>query len=188
MPLKTEPLFSQDKRDCLTHFLTPEHAGEESLDYIGAHGFLTALAICPHAIPADEWLSVLFGGSPTYKDDAEEKAIPALLAELKVSQGKILESGALIELPLSPEGDHEAEIQSWSSGFVEALFLREKAWFLDKEEVVAELTLPVMALSGLIEEELEELIEDEEQYEVLIEQLPETLTDLYLLYRSPPEK
>ncbi len=188
MSLKAEPLFSQEKIDHLTLFLCPERAGEESLDYIGAHGFLTALAICPETVAINEWLPTLFGDSPTYQDDSEAEAILNLLSELKKKLQQALESGELIEPPLSLEGDHEEDIQSWCSGFVEALFLREEVWFTGKEEVVAELTLPVMALSGLVEEELEELIEDDAQYESLIEQLPETLTDLYLLYRSPPEK
>lgn len=183
-----EQPFSQSKATLLANFLSSEQAGEESLGYIAAHGFLTAIAICPENIDSEEWVTALFGGSPTYQDANEEQSILNLLNDLLDSQEKQLESGEIIGFPLNEEGDHEAELQEWCIGFVEALFLKEEIWFSGKEdEVIAELTLPVMALSGLFEEELEELIENEAQYESLIEQLPETLTDLYLFYRSPPE-
>jgi uncharacterized protein len=183
-----EQSFSQKKTTLLANFLSSEQAGEESLAYIAAHGFLTAIAICPETIGSEEWMPALFGGSPIYQDVSEEQNILKLLNELLDSQKKQLESGEIIDFPLNEEGDHEAELQNWCIGFVEALFLKEEIWFSGKEdEIIAELTLPVMALSGLFEEELEELIENEAQYESLIEQLPETLTDLYLLYRSPPE-
>ncbi len=188
MTQNNEQSFSKNKAELLSNFLSSERAGEESLDYISAHGFLTALAICPEKIDSNDWIPSLFGGSPAYQDELEKQSVLELLAELLESQEKSLESGELIELPLSSDGDHEAELQTWCIGFVEAFFIKEEAWFSNKtEEVIAELTLPTMALSGLFEEELEELIENEEQYESLVEQLPETLTDLYLLYRSPPE-
>ena len=181
--------FSNDKIALLSRFFSSGRAGEEPLDYISTHGFLTALAICPEKISSTEWLPALFDGIPDYQDDTEAQTILSLLRELIESQEKALESDALIEFPFTSNGDHEAELQNWCIGFVEAFFIKEEAWFSNKEEsIIAELTLPVMALSGLFEEQLEELIEDEEQYESLLEQLPETLTDLYLLYRSPPEK
>lgn len=187
---KTSELpLSKNETTLLTQFLSSERAGEEPLDYIATHGFLTALAICPVKVDSDEWLSALFSASPGYRDDTEAHTIQNLLSTLLTSLQKRLESGELIKCPFTSGGDHEAELQNWCTGFVEAFFINEESWFSNREEeVVAELTLPVMALSGLFEEELDELIEDETRYESLIEQLPETLTDLYLFYHACPEK
>ena len=50
----------------LQAFLDADDLHEEALDYMAAHGYLTALAICTEQVPAREWIDALFGkeGSP----------------------------------------------------------------------------------------------------------------------------
>lgn len=172
----------------LSDFLESERAGEEALDFIGTHGFLTALVICPENIDSSEWLSALFYGCPNYHDKKEERTITELLMQLRKEIEFNLSSGERLTLPCSTDNGKTPPLQTWCLGFIEAFYLREAAWFDYDEETVAELTLPAMILSGIIESEFSEISDDDNLMIELSQQLPETLTDLYLLYRSPPEK
>lgn len=172
----------------LSDFLESERAGEEALDFIGVHGFLTAIVICPEKVDSNEWLQALFYGRPNYLDKKEETTITQLLIQLVKEIEINLSSGELLTLPCATDTGENPSLQSWCLGFIEALYLREAVWFKSNEEVIAELTLPVMTLSGVIEHEFSEISDNNNMMIEFSQQLPETLTDLYLLYRSPPKK
>ena len=73
---------------------------------------------------------------------------------------------------------------------MEGVFLREAAWFENAEDEVSELLLPIMVGSGLFEEqpEFDEIAADRDLVDSMIEQIPEVLTALYLLFQAPEEK
>jgi len=64
-------------------FLDADDLHEEALDYIAAHGYLTALCICAEPVPEREWIDALFAEPPKYADDTEREAIEATLVQLK---------------------------------------------------------------------------------------------------------
>jgi len=41
-------------------FLDADELHEEALDYVAAHGYLTALSICAEDVPEREWIDALF--------------------------------------------------------------------------------------------------------------------------------
>ena len=59
----------------LQAFLDADELHEEALDYVAAHGYLTALSICAEAVPEREWIDALFSEEPHYKDDAQRTEI-----------------------------------------------------------------------------------------------------------------
>ncbi|WP_122560215.1 UPF0149 family protein, partial [Pseudomonas viridiflava] len=63
----------------LQAFLDADELHEEALDYVAAHGFLTALSICTEQVPEREWIDTLFSEPPHYRDDAERDEIEATL-------------------------------------------------------------------------------------------------------------
>lgn len=187
------PLLDDDQLDRLDDFLASDRVGEDTLDLIGTHGFLVALAVSPREAEPAAWIAELFQGEPAFADDAEREDVLGLLERLRRNAIAALEQGQLPELPfeLSLDGiaPEETPIGDWCAGFMEGVFLDETAWFEEDEEAAATLLLPFMALSGLFDEEpdMAEFIADDRRLEKLVSQLPELVLDLYLHYRVPPE-
>ncbi|WP_139803985.1 YecA family protein, partial [Pseudomonas luteola] len=98
-----------------------------------------------------------------------------------------------LELPCDLElGDDpdDSDLRGWCIGFMEGVFLREAVWFEQAEEEVSELLLPIMVGSGLFEEQAEfsDIAEDPELVDNMVSQIPEILTQLFLLCHAPEEK
>ena len=177
----------------LQAFLDADDLHEEALDYVAAHGYLTALSICPEQVPDREWIDALFAEPPHYRSDDEKTDIEDALVKLKAHIGRQLASDEDMELPcdldLGDEPD-DSDLRGWCIGFMEGVFLREGVWFEDAEDEVSELLLPIMVGSGLFDEqpEFEEIARDRELVDDMIEQIPELLTALFLLCQAPEEK
>lgn len=177
----------------LQAFLDADDLHEEALDYVAAHGYLTALAICSSPVPEREWIDALFAEAPKYRDQTEREAIENTLVQLKAHIARQLASDDEPELPCDPDlGDEpdESDIRGWCIGFMEGVFMREAAWFEHAEDEVSELLLPIMVGSGLFEEqaEFEEIARDRNLVDEMVEQIPELLTALFLLFNAPEEK
>lgn len=167
--------------DYLSDYLDGE-SNEFGLDFAATHGFLCAVAVGPALV---DWFSLLF--------DGQEKKIPAQTTEqiklwLKDIQ-QTLSNEDTIEFPFEIE---EAEVDSslgdWSVGFVDAMFLNEEAWFLPEiEDSLVELTLPMMVFSGIDEEDpqMESFRRNGQLMDDIAQEIPENLTDIYLLFHSP---
>lgn len=177
----------------LRAFLDSDELFEEALDYVAAHGYLTALAICPDAVPEDEWIAELFAEPPVYKDAAQQQDIETALRRLKECIERQLASDEDFVLPCELDvGDEPdaSELRGWCIGFMEGVFLREDVWFEADEEEVSELLLPIMVVSGLFEEQPDfaEIAQDLDLLDSMAEQIPGLLTTLFLLCQAPEEK
>ena len=177
----------------LQAFLDADELHEEALDYIAAHGYLTALSICPDPVPDREWIDALFAEPPHYRDDVERESIETTLAQLKAHIGRLLAADDDLELPCDIDlGDDpdDSDIRGWCIGFMEGVFLREGVWFEDAEDEVSELLLPIMVGSGLFDEqpEFDEIARDRQLVDDMVAQIPELLTNLFLLCQAPEEK
>ncbi|MBV2131399.1 YecA family protein [Pseudomonas sp. MAP12] len=177
----------------LQAFLDADDLHEEALDYVAAHGYLTALSICPEQVPEREWIDALFAEPPHYRSDDEKADIEDALIKLKAHIGRQLASDEDMELPcdldLGDEPD-ESDLRGWCIGFMEGVFLREGVWFEDAEDEVSELLLPIMVGSGLFDEqpEFDDIARDRDLVDSMIDQIPELLTALFLLCQAPEEK
>lgn len=177
----------------LQAFLDADDLHEEALDYVAAHGYLTALCICPVDVPEREWIDALFAEPPHYRDSAEREDIENALVTLKAHIARQLASDEDMQLPCDLDlGDDpdDSDLRGWCIGFMEGVFLREAVWFEGSEDEVSELLLPIMVGSGLFEEQQEfaEIARDEDLVASMVEQIPELLTALYLLCNAPDEK
>lgn len=177
----------------LQAFLDADDLHEEALDYVAAHGYLTALCICPVDVPEREWIDALFAEPPHYRDNAEREDIQNALVSLKAHIARQLASDEDMQLPCDLDlGDDpdDSDLRGWCIGFMEGVFLREAVWFEGSEDEVSELLLPIMVGSGLFEEQQEfaEIARDEDLVASMVEQIPELLTALYLLCNAPDEK
>ncbi len=177
----------------LQAFLDADDLHEEALDYVAAHGYLTALSICSEPVAEREWIDALFAEPPHYRSEAEATEIEAALIQLKAHIGRQLASDEDMELPceldLGPDPD-DSDLRGWCIGFMEGVFLREAAWFEHAEEEVSELLLPIMVGSGLFDDqpEFDEIARDRDLVDDMVAQIPELLTALFLLFQAPEEK
>ena len=177
----------------LQEFLDSDDLHEEALDYVAAHGYLTALCVSPEPVEEREWIDALFAEPPHYQDEAQRQDIEQALVQLKARIAQQLASDEDMELPCELDlGDEPdlSDLRGWCIGFMEGVFLREAAWFENAEDEVSELLLPIMVGSGLFEEqpEFDEIAADRDLVDSMIEQIPEVLTALYLLFQAPEEK
>ena len=177
----------------LQAFLDADDLHDEALDYVAAHGYLTALSICPEQVPSREWIDALFAEPPHYRNDAERDDVEATLLQLKEHIARQLASDEEPEMPCDldlGEQPDESELRGWCIGFMEGVFLREAAWFENAEEEVSELLLPIMVVSGLFDDqpEFSDIATDAKLVDDMVEQIPELLTALFLLCNAPDEK
>lgn len=183
---ENKPL-DENEIDELEAFLFSEGVSEEALDYPGLHGLLTAIAICPVTIAEEEWLETLFDGLPVYTNSEQQTRIESLLRRELLGICDELEHEEPPELPCDLSLDDESLLTVWCQGFMEGVFMREELWFGDHEEQVAELLLPMMIASELFEDdiELQAMRGDATLMQGLCEEIPDLLTDIYLLFRVP---
>ncbi len=180
--------------ETLENFLESDQVHEECQNFVMAHDFLTALAVCPSVVPEDKWLPVIFEETPQFESEKQEKQILQYLSRLFTDIQQELESedGFMVpcELEMGESPEELSELQEWATGFMEGVFMTESHWFeSEKEEVVAELLLPIMVASDLFDdEEVVQIRTSEKLTNSCIAQIPEVVTDLFLVLRTDPEK
>ncbi|MCL6415752.1 YecA family protein [Aestuariirhabdus sp. Z084] len=176
----------------LEQYFNSDQLPEDALELMESHGFLTALNIAPNTIPENQWITELFGGD--IPDSARPEGICDALVELKDAIHRTLYSDSDLLLPCQFDSEEElfdSDLSAWCVGFAAALFLDEESWYERDEQLASELLLPVLVLSGLFTEESEEFAEmasDPQLITDMAQQLPQVLTELYLLYQAPEEK
>ncbi|NNM52458.1 MAG: YecA family protein [Pseudomonadales bacterium] len=157
----------------LQYFFDQE-AGEDCLTFLGTHGFITALSVGPQPLDASIWLPQIFG----------EEATPADLVMLiqqwqqSVAAHCYHDDGLSLPCPLDP---HDDDLMDWCSGFMEAVFLDEDRWHAQQEDLIAELTLPMLVFSGLVEDsELQALQNNRKISRQMAERIPDLVAEIYL--------
>lgn len=172
-------------KDELFDYLASED-NEYGLDPVAGHGFLCASVV---GKPLDNWLSLFFEGN-------ENKVPEAVLVSLAAWRDELiatLKNEEPIELPFDDDDEvdlsDEGDIVAWCIGFVDAMYGNEDSnWFddADTEEEVADLTLPMIVISGIADddEELLAMRDDEEMMITLVNSLEDNLTELFLLFHT----
>ncbi|WP_182406887.1 UPF0149 family protein [Psychrobacter sp. GP33] len=183
-------MSNQLSLDALADFL--DSADEDYiLDSIATHGFLTATVI---GRPLPNWIDALFEGHakdvPENVIDGIQRWRQSIIAELK--------NETPIELPFGEDaGDEEvaidfsdeSDIVAWSIGFVDSMYADEASdWFENEEtaEDVAVLTLPMIVLSGIDDEdpELAQMRKDQDKMAQMANSIEGNLTELFLLFHT----
>ena len=162
----------------LQDFLDGE-SNDHGLDFCGTHGFLCGVTVGPARDPA-EWLDTLFEG-----------VIPADLTTDLMAWQKSLhaclyhEDTPPLPCPLTVDLNGN-ELTDWCIGFMEAVFSHEKAWYTRDEQLVVEMTLPMVAVSGLVDDpELDQIRRNQRLLQQLAKQIPVILTEIYLHFNAP---
>jgi uncharacterized protein len=164
----------------LNDFFNADTLSEETMYFMEMHGFLTSLVIQPGSFSADDILSNILGD--TEADNSIAEAIAALQKDIEQS----LLNG---EFPdTSIDNDDEDSLTLWASGFMQGVFAQEDSWFKTHPEEVAELTLPILSCSELLDDEdgdMGDINQRDEMFDDMAEKIPDCVIDLYLLFNTP---
>ncbi|MGN6153691.1 MAG: UPF0149 family protein [Lysobacteraceae bacterium] len=149
------PEFLDDARlERLSELLDTRAVPFKGFNLEALDGFLSALAVGPEDVPADEWQPVVWGGKPPRWDDAAEAAdVAGLLASHQAMVVQRVRHGAddlpdalapLLWLPEDPSEHEDDDLdvgRDWAYGFFRAVELREAAWeaWLDEHDWIDEI-------------------------------------------------
>lgn len=176
-----------ETRQLLEAFLDGDD-NADGLDFVATHGFLTALTVGPETPALDVWLPALFDNQPVSANPAQAAEITAALVAWQKEIHAALYHGQPLVLPcpLTLKATEPVDLNDWCVGFMEGMFLKEATWYDSDEDLIADLTLPMVVLSDLIDEpELQQLRRDAKLSRELAQQIPDVLTELYLHFHAP---
>ncbi len=161
---------------------------EECFDAIMGHGYLTAQVISPAPKSPEEICEVMFPDPGQTGLSAEELTMQ-ISGVLSFIDSQLNADNDTFVVPVAVDEDDDlldSELADWCSGFLEAHIEQEEDWLSHNEQSVAELLLPLAALSGLFadEDEFKDLSANTELLENMALQIPEILVELYLLMRT----
>lgn len=179
--------LSEADLDFLRDFLDSER-NENGLDFVGTHGFLSAVTVGPDFSGPQAWLNRLFDESPISDDGSLNARLEGLLQDWQKSIHATLYHGEPIRLPCSLYADpaESTPLTDWCIGFMEAMFEQEDQWYAKDEDTVADLTLPMVVISELVEDDqIEAIRKDKKLLKELSQQIPDVVTELYLLFHAP---
>lgn len=183
--------LAADTIEQLENILFSDELTEETLDYFGLHGLVSAAVVGPINIKSDRIIEIIFGNETPSLKREDHDFLKNVILQLSQSIKEQLLDEDEIFLPYMEEhqveenGHYDACLESWCTGFMEGFFDNEKAWFTKGEDIAAELLLPIMALSGLFEnDEFEEIRRNQKLMSQFEEILPDQLVDIFLYYHS----
>ncbi|MDX1590230.1 MAG: YecA family protein [Oleiphilaceae bacterium] len=169
----------------LEDVLFDERWPEGAMDFFGFHGAVCAAAIGPVTVPDKTLFAIVTAQDPDSAGTPPEaftRAASVLLRQVR----QILEQGESLQLPEPEEGSVRDALENWCAGFVDTFLMAEDEWLARDEALVGELMVPMMTLSNLFDDEdFQKARKDEGLSEQMADRLPESLTDLYLLFHSP---
>ena len=176
-----------ETRQLLEDFLDGD-INADGLDSIATHGFLTAITVGPDIPALNIWLPALFDNQPICADSALSAQIQDALEGWQKEIHATLYHGQPVALPcsLALKATETTELNDWCMGFMEGMFLKEASWYSEDEDLIADLTLPMMVLSDLIDDpDLQHLRRDQKLSRDLAQQIPDVLTEIYLHFHAP---
>ncbi len=179
--------LSPETRQLLQDFLDGDD-NADGLDYVATHGFLAALTVGPDVPELAAWLPALFDEQPVCADAVLAKRIAEALQAWQKEIHAALYHGQPVALPcaLTLKATESTDLNDWCVGFMEGMFLKEASWYDADEDYVADLTLPMVVLSDLIDDpELQHIRRDVKLTRELAQQIPDVLTELYLHFHAP---
>jgi uncharacterized protein len=173
--------------DALADWLDDDQRADDCLDIHGLHGYLTALAIAAEPL-SDEWLNDTLGQSLTDLPEQEAQhfadACRAVYQEISDELYSDDQVGLTFEPNLAWE---DSDMQAWAIGFMEVVFALPDRYTHSSEDDLATLLLPIEVASGLFADEPDyaPLYRNEALLSQMFNNIPDILTDLYLLLHSP---
>ncbi|BES70972.1 hypothetical protein RE428_19900 [Marinobacter nanhaiticus D15-8W] len=178
-------MLSPQEIEAVEDILFADPWGDDALDFFGLHGVVSASVVGPHELDSKAMFLIATGldevpssGVPEAFDHAVRKMSEAMTVSL--------DRGEALELPEPEDGDPMNALENWCAGFVDTFLQHEDEWLEMNEKKTADLLLPMLALSGLFEDEdFERVRSSEKLSQEMADAIPDSLTDLYLQFHVP---
>ncbi|TGN41313.1 YecA/YgfB family protein [Marinobacter confluentis] len=178
-------MLSNSDIEALEDILFAEPWGDEAVDFFGLHGIVCASVVGPVALDVNE-LFALATGTERAPADGTPPAFTSVVERLSRDMAHALDMGQTLELPEPEDGDPMNALENWCAGFVDTFLENEDAWLEVDEKEAADLLVPMLTLSGLFEDEdFQKVRNDEKMARQMSDAIPDSLTDLYLLFHAP---
>ena len=178
------PPFDLDE---LADWLEADQRNDDCMDIHAFHGMMTALNICGEQLD-DQWLADAIDQPLTQLPESEAIAFANASVALYKDIGEELYSDSNVSMTFEPTTNfEESDMQAWCQGFMEVVFKVPKAFEHKDEEQLALLLLPIEAASGFFTDEADfkQLYRQPKLLKQMFDDIPELLTDLYLLFHAP---
>jgi uncharacterized protein len=179
-------MLSNSDIEALEEILFAEPWGDDALDFFGFHGAVCASVVGPAKLSVETVFRLVTG-----TDEAPDGGIPEIfhqcVMQLAGDMARALDMGQALELPEPEDDDPMNALENWCAGFVDTFLEYEDEW-LDaaSEEDTAGLMVPMLTLSGLFDDEdFQNVRNSEELSRQMADAIPDSLTDLYLLFHAP---
>lgn len=163
----------------LQQYFESELIDDEAMYFVEMHGYLTSLNIQPGELSQTQILAEIFA------DKVPTEDISTAIVELQNNIEQNLLNGDFPDVVSADE--EEDSLTLWAAGFMQGVFQQEEFWFNKHPEEVAELTLPILSCSELLDEEAEAALDDE-ILDDMADKIPDCVIDLYLLFHAPEDK
>lgn len=172
--------------EALEDILFAEPWGDHALDFFGLHGVVCASVIGPVRLKFEDQFK-LATGADALPDSGVPEIFRHCVEHLARDMVQALDMGQALELPEPEDGDPMNALENWCAGFVDTFLDHEEAWLeAASEEEVADLMLPMLTLSGVFDDEdFQKVRSDDKLAGRMAEAIPDSLTDLYLLFHAP---
>ncbi|MBE0484634.1 YecA family protein [Marinobacter sp.] len=172
--------------EALEDILFADPWGDDALDFFGLHGVVCASVIGPVSLAAEDIFRLATGVDALPNGEVPE-TFTRCVNQLTRDMVQALDMGQPLELPEPEDGDPMNALENWCAGFVDTFLEHEESWLkVADEEEVADLMVPMLTLSGLFEDEdFENVRNDSALSDRMAEAIPDSLTDLYLLFHAP---
>jgi len=178
-------MLSNSDIEALEDILFAEPWGDEAVDFFGLHGVVCASVVGPVDLSVDDIFTLATGTERTPSDKTPE-VFRSVVERLARDMTQALDMGQALELPEPEDGDPMNALENWCAGFVDIFLEHEDAWLEVNEKETADLLVPMLTLSGLFEDEdFQKVRNDEKLASQMSDAIPDSLTDLYLLFHAP---
>ena len=120
----------QNTRSTLEQLIEKNAVGEDSMPFHSIHGFMTALAICPVDIERPEIINIILDG-PSSMAGQDKKVFNETLGHIEdeIDRSFNEEEGFTLSCEADLDDAEDTALEDWCTGFMEAHFLAEDAWF-----------------------------------------------------------
>lgn len=178
-------MLSQAELNAVEDILFAEPWAESALDFFGLHGAVSASVVGPEPLSPDA-LFLIATGEEQLPGTGTPEAFITAVEKLTAAMSSALQMGETPELPEPDDGDPVNALENWCAGFIDTFLKHEEQWLAQDEQDAAELLVPMLALSGLFEDEdFNEVRASEKLSQAMADAIPDSLTDLYLLFHTP---
>lgn len=178
-------MLSNSDIEALEDILFAEPWGDEALDFFGLHGVVCASVVGPAELSTDD-IFRLATGTDSLPAAGVPEAFSRPVAQLTRDMAHALDMGQPLELPEPEDGDPMNALENWCAGFVDTFLEHEDDWLQVDENETADLLVPMLTLSGLFDDEdFRRVRESEKLTRQMADAIPDSLTDLYLLFHVP---